>query len=110
MCLQIDSAEGDDQLRSLFNDTDNESILLETGFRLALCRLTCADKEVIKSAIRDYHSLIKIKTELDQFSDGLKMLGVLQAVKEHPDLMAPLFTKHETAKRVNKGIFTLHVM
>ena len=38
MCvLQIDSAEGDDQLRSLFNDTDNESILLEMGFRLALC-------------------------------------------------------------------------
>ena len=50
-----------------------------------MCRLTCADKEGIKSAIRDYHSLIKIKTELDQFSDGLKTLGVLQAVKEHPD-------------------------
>ena len=36
MCLQIDYAEGDDQLRSLFNDTDNEYILLETGLHYNL--------------------------------------------------------------------------
>lgn len=104
MCVQIDLAEGDDQLRSLFNDLDNESILLETGFRLALCHLTCADKKLIKSAIRDYHSLVKIKPELDQFADGLKTLGVLEAMKKQPSLMTPLFTKHESIKRIDKGM------
>lgn len=104
MCFQIDSAKDDDELRSLFTDCNNESILLETGFRLPLCRLICTDKGSIKSAIRDYHSLIKIKPELDQFASGLETLGVLQVIKKYPALIAPLFTKHENAKKIDKGM------
>ncbi len=102
--LQIDLTENDDQLRSLFTDSTKESILLETGFRLPLCRLTCADKELLKSTIRDYHSLVKIKPELDQFAAGLETVGVFQIIKKYPTLIAPLFVKHESSKKIDKGI------
>ena len=49
----------------------------------------------IKSVIIDWHSLIKIKPELDQFVDGLKTLGTHEAIKQYPHLMTPFFTKKE---------------
>ena len=63
---------------------------METGYRKPLALLTCDDKPGIKKAIHDYHTLVKIKPELDQFSDGLKMLNVLQTMKMYPSLMSPL--------------------
>ena len=61
------------------------------------------DKGAIKSSIIDYHSLIKIKPELDQFVDGLKTLGIHEAIKQYPNLMMPYFTKEESGKKINKG-------
>lgn len=100
--MQIDSVQGDEDLRLLFYDDDNASLLLDTGFRKPLACLTCSDKALLKDTLRDYHTLVKIKPELDQFADGLETLGVLQALKKYPSLMAPLFA-HEK-REINKGI------
>ena len=104
--IQIDSAESDDKLRFLFDDknecgADNESLLLETGFRKPLCLLVTDDKPNMKKAISDNHSLVKIKPELDQFLDGLKTLGVLEKIR-YPSLMSPLFTD-QGKKELSKG-------
>ena len=93
-------------MRNIFDDDnvnkgDNDTLLLETGFRKALCHLTTADKPVLKATLRDYHSLIKIKPELDQFSDGLKTLGVLDLIQKYPSLMSPLFIYQQSS--LNKG-------
>ena len=61
-------AESDDQLRSLFTDPENESLILETGFRKPL-------PLAIKAALRDHHTLVKIKPEMDQFIDRLATVG-----------------------------------
>ena len=88
----------------MFLDSDKESILLETGLRSALCQLNCVDKGAIKSAIINYHSLITIKPELDQFvGGGLKILGIHEAIKQYPHLMTPFFTMKENGKKINKG-------
>ena len=63
-----------------------------TGYRKAICNLTLQDKESLKSALLDYHCLLKVKAEIDQFAGGLADVGVLQYVKQFPDLMKPLFT------------------
>ena len=93
-------------MRNIFDDDnvnkgDNDTLLLETGFRKALCHLTTADKPVLKATLRDYLSLIKIKPELDQFSDGLKTLGVLDLIQKYPSLMSPLFIYQQSS--LNKG-------
>lgn len=101
---QIDMAESDDQLRSLFTDPENESLILETGFRKPLPLLIDDDKSTIKAALRDHHTLVKIKPEMDQFMDGLATVGVMEKVKSYPELMAPLLTVIKK-KEVNKAYF-----
>ena len=89
-------------MKEIFADEENQLLLLETGYRKALCTLTCDDKEAIKTAIRDYHTLVKIKPEIDQFADGLRVLNVLEYMKKYPSMMAPLFVDESDAY-LNKG-------
>ena len=92
MCAtQVESAELDADVRGVFADDDNQLLLLETGFRKPLTSLTCDDKPAIKTAIRDYHTLVKTKPEMDQFADELAKLHVLEYMKKYPSLIAPLF-------------------
>ena len=95
--------EDDNDLRLLFENSDNESLLLETGFRKPIFSLTCVDKALINETLCDYHFLVKVKAELDQFSKGLETLGVLEETKKYPSLMSSLFVKKE-GKKINKGI------
>ena len=99
----MSSADSDDKLVSLFEEVDNENYLLETGFRKPLPQLVCGDKPAIKAALRDHHTLVKIKPELDQFIDGLKTVGVLAAVRQYPSLMEPFFV-NSMKKDINKGV------
>ena len=65
--------------------------MYETGFREALCRITLSHKEELKATLRDHYSIIKTKAEIDQFCAGLQHLGILQCIKAHKDLLAPMF-------------------
>ena len=65
--------------------------LHQSGYRKPLCRLDLNDKSTLKSALVDYHCLLKVKAAMDQFCDGLQQMGVLQLVRTHPKLLKPLF-------------------
>ena len=88
---QIDDAQDADDLRAVFAIDESAELLLSTGFRKPICRLAIEDKECLRSVLLDYHCLLKVKAKMDQFAEGLKSLGVLEMVKCHPDLFAPLF-------------------
>ena len=47
------------------------------------------------------HTLLQCKAELDQFIEGLKALGVLSAIREHPNILRPFFS--QTAKKLSSG-------
>ena len=84
---------------------ENDTLIIETGYRKPLCRLTMEDVPGLKQTLRD-HVLVKVKAELDQFCEGLNTLGVLEKMKRYPSLMAPLFTdsgKKELDKREFKN-------
>ena len=83
---QIDGAEADDDVKLLFNVEEAAELLLATGYRKAICRLGLEDKESLTAALLDYHCLLKVKAEMDQFANGLEEVGVLQYVKEHPNM------------------------
>ena len=108
--MQIDCAESDAELRDIFDDDkgggDNGLLLLETGYRKSLSLLSCEDKPCIKKALRDYHTLVKIKPELDQFSDGLETLNILPTLKQYPSLISSLFVDRGN-DHLNKGIVTI---
>ena len=80
-------------MRFLFSDEnpnkgDNDSLIVETGYRKPLCMITVEDIPGLKQTLRD-HVLVKVKAELDQFCEGLNTLGVLEKMKKYPVIMAP---------------------
>ena len=50
------------------------------------------DKVSLKAALIDYHCLLKVKIEMDQFIHELADCGVLEYIRRFPDLMRPLLT------------------
>ncbi len=66
-------------------------LLLETGFRIAICRLVLSDKASLRYTLVDYHCMLKVKACMDQFAEGLEELDVLDIIRKHPDAMRPFF-------------------
>ena len=54
----------------MFNDADNESVLLETGCHMVLPLLKISDKANLLSLMIDYHCIIKPKAAIDKFVEG----------------------------------------
>ncbi len=49
------------------------------------------DQPALRSALLDYHCMLKAKAAMDQFCEGLEELGVLRMVRSFPAVMRPLF-------------------
>ena len=75
----------------LFSVDEAAGVLLETGFRKAICNLGLSDKASLRSTIVDYHCMLKVKASMDQFAEGLQELHVLDVMKKHPDVMRQFF-------------------
>ena len=67
------------------------TLLFETGYRKPPRSFTLADRNEIVSLLTTYHCLIKVKAEVDQFIEGLKVLNVDELVRKHPNEMKPFF-------------------
>lgn len=67
-----------------------------------MCDLTLEDASMIKSSLIDYHCILKVKAEMDQFLEGLTSLGILDAIKSQPEVMKPLFVA-ENSERITAG-------
>ena len=100
---QINSAETESELRFLFTEEEISSLVLETGYRVALPCLKLAARPTLWWVLRDYHTLIKVLTEIDQFAKGLDEVGVLKYMCNFPELMRPLFVT-DVKKRIDKGV------
>ena len=77
-------------LRAIFEDSDYELVLMETGYRKPLSALVLGDRPVIAQTLKN-HVFLRVKPEFDQFREGLEVCGVARAVQSHPSLMAHHF-------------------
>ena len=69
---------------------------MATGFRKPVCSLKITDRPAILSALVEYHLMAKMKAEMDQFKEGLNVLGFLDTVRRKPDMWEPFFMYHES--------------
>lgn len=97
MFIQLDSAMTDDDLLVTFAMDEAIALLLETGFRKPICRLSLCDKDAVRSARLDYHCLVKVKASMDEYMEGLDELGVLEIIKKHPEAIQSLFVSDISA-------------
>lgn len=100
--MQLSDVKDDITLRTLFENDQWLTLLLETGYRKALSSLTVEDLIGIKRTLRNFYMLLRVKAEIDQFLEGLSCLGVLDQVRSHPMLMQPLLIPSEKCK-LSKG-------
>ena len=84
-------AENDDDIKLCFSIDEGASLLFETGYRKAVCSMTLSDRPAVLSALLDYHLMIKVKAEMDQFKEGLQTLGFLEVVQSDPLLWDEYF-------------------
>lgn len=76
--------------------------LCATGYKKAVCTVCMKDKGNILAALLDFHCLLKVKGEMDQFIEGMSSVGVLECIKKHPDVMKQFFVDTPQGK-VNAG-------
>ena len=59
---------------------------------MPLAFVTLCDVDTMVRTIALHHVLLKAKAEMDQFMQGLNVLGVLTAMKAHPNLFEAYFS------------------
>ena len=95
------AADSDEDLRSVFGSEDFQVAVAETGFRKPLSMLVMSDRPVLVNTLKA-HILLRVKPELDQFGEGLRLCGVRDGAIRYPKLMAPRFTYVEVD--LNTGV------
>ena len=68
---------------------DNLDLLLKCGFNKAVARIVLNDRVNIVQTVTLHKVVLSTLGELMQFKKGMSTLGVLDALKEHPDLLLP---------------------
>lgn len=89
MFFKLSNATDEKEARATAIESCN--ILLECGLTKPLATLKMEDiPQIVKSA--SLHStILRIKSELDQFISGLESAGLLPAIRKYPDLFSPMF-------------------
>ena len=84
------------------DNADLSTLVIDTGYRVPLSYLKLEDKDKLCKAVREYHTLIKISPEINQFGEGLESLGVLAMMRKYPEVLLSYFT-NTGKKPINKG-------
>ena len=87
--IQLNSTElDDDEVAEIFETEEAAEMLFATGYSKPISQLS--DKD-IRSILLAYHCFLKVKSEMDQFLDGLNTTGVLAYVKSSPVSLKKMF-------------------
>lgn len=83
------------------------NLVQETGFRKPVCMLKVADKASLRSVLVDYHCMMKVKSAMDQFAEGMQTLQFLDFVKQYPQQMQPLFVSSGSTE-ITSGMYCVY--
>ena len=68
------SAKTNNELQALFGDDSFANALHDAGYKKPVITLTLNDKQELMNVISTYHTLIKVKAQIDQFVKGLESI------------------------------------
>eukprot|EP00731_Ephydatia_muelleri_P030130 Em0021g653a len=92
--LKVRQSTTNDELQNVFATTEEQDLLLQCGFSTPLSSLSITMRDTLVSVIVDYHCIVKCIAMMDQFRQGLNLLGVLDMVQMHPHIMKKFFVHH----------------
>ena len=71
---------------------------MDAGYTLPVTSLQLGDRGHLIQTLRLRYVLLRSKTVLDQLITGLSCLGVLESIRENPEIFEPYFIAAEQAK------------
>lgn len=93
---------------TLFSDCSNYSKLADTGYSKPYMNLGMKDKGEITDTLIDFQCTLKVKAGMDQFSLGVKAVGL--TLEYHSQLLKPLFTYTPSSLTAGKHKRKFHYM
>ena len=78
-------------------------LLRDCGFMKPIHCLSVDDKRAMVQSLSLQCVLLQCKAELDQFIEGLKVVGVLDAIREHHSLLRQFFCR--ACSQLTTGIY-----
>lgn len=91
-------------LRLVFQCPEYQEAVLDTGYRKPLSSINLGDVEEIERTLRN-HVILNVKSELDQFIEGLRICGIHDSVVTYSSFMAASFTP--TVVNISKGTYNM---
>ncbi len=82
--ISHEKADTDTSLRDICLSSSNQ--ILDAGFTKALVTLQIEHKVDLMRVIMLHYAVLRSKSALDQFSEGLSTLGVLGSIRQNPNI------------------------
>ena len=98
---QLTGAADDEDVRRIAMDACD--CLFECGVTKPLAQLKVSDVSHLIISAALHCTILKIKSEIDQFMAGLDEAGTLHAIKEYPHLFYPMFVPSSVTAVVDSG-------
>ena len=86
---EIEQAEDDAALREACQS--GIDIIIDSGYTRPLASVRMSDRAGLIGVILQHAVIYRVKAVLDQIKEGLKILGVGEAMCKYPDLLKPFF-------------------
>ena len=83
--------ETDEALKDILQEEKAQKYFNDIGFTRPLSLVHIGIKNEIVSTIITCDLFIKVKAVMDQFQEGLEMVGLRPYLRKYSDLMLPLF-------------------
>ncbi len=88
---------------------ENVDLLMECGFVQPLSKVELTDKPNIVQTITLHKVVLVSLAELSQFREGLSILGIGNALSQHPWLLRSFFCLRQPQDKLTSGVLIFSV-
>ncbi|XP_022805690.1 uncharacterized protein LOC111342835 [Stylophora pistillata] len=89
---RVKEVNSKEELQAIFQEDTNMDVIMNTGFTSTI---SLEKKDTIVRIITLQNTIMRVKAELDQMREGLRLHGCLAMMEEYPSLMEKLFVPGE---------------
>ena len=114
--MQLHNAKNDEDIKVLFAMDEAPDLLITTGIRKPVSHLTISDRFNPSATLFNYQLMAKAKVEVDQFCEGLNILGFLKAMRVTPNIfesdftqIVPNLTQEVLVLLINVFMYSMHI-
>ena len=101
----MNDCHDDQAIRTIFNSEDYLDALLTTGYAKPVATIAIRHKGEIKEALKIHFMLKAVFPEINEFRDGLKVLGVLDQILKYLDITRSCFVDEQAP--LTAGMFRI---